>query len=206
MMRSFITGITAAVVMLFAVSMNAVTVSVLWTDINGTPTSAANITVAPGDVITATLYLDGEGDNIENYSFSAQWDGGAVPLLGSASSVEFMPTGFTANATVGLENLWDSAAGATGETGGYEALCFFCSVGGNFAVGTVTLTALAAGTTSVNSGAFWAGVDDIIAVSGNVTASTTWGSAGVTVVPEPTTAGLLAIGLLGLGFAGRRRS
>ena len=208
-MRTFITGITAAVAMLFAVSVNAATVSVLWTEVNGsTIAPTANISVLPGDTMTATLYLDGTADGgIGNYSFSAQWDGGAVASLGGVSAVELLPAGFTANATIGLGGLTDSGAGSVGEALGYEALCFFCSVNGNFAVGTVSFTALAAGATSVQSGAFWAGVDDIINAAGTtITGSTTWGSADVNVIPEPATAGLLAIGLLGLGFAGRRRS
>lgn len=210
MMRSFITGITAAAVMLLAVSASAATTAVLWTEIDGSPIGATpSIAINPGQTATATFYLDGTPDatGINNYSISLQWDGGAVPVLGSASAIDVVPVGYSGSFSPGVA-VTDSGAGTMGSALGYDAFVLLGGVlGGPYSIGTLTVTALNPGVTTIASGAFQPlGADGIVnGAFADITGSTVWGSAGITVIPEPTTASLLGIGLLGLALAGRRR-
>lgn len=89
--------------------------------------------------------------------------------------------------------------GGTGVAGSWGGATFGTPVaGGTYTIGTFEVT-VAAGNTIAP---FLTGSDGIAAVGGGSVATTL--SSAITIVPEPTTAALLGLGLAGLVVVGRR--
>lgn len=183
-------------------------VTLLWTGTSGTGAGVGTDTIdaASGDTLTLTLFISlMPGDAISGYGISLEFDTDLDDELNIGATSESLPAGFTFNATPGVSSTTDSTGGSGGNVLTYEALSFG-SVGGPalFAIGTATFTvngSVNSDGIDVQSGLFNPGVD---ASPGGL--ATTFKGASVNVVPEPGTVSLLALGLVGLTLAGKRRS
>jgi hypothetical protein len=159
-------------------------------------------TILPGDSVTMDLFFDTETENLQAFFLQVNHAG----TVASAAAIEpFIFVGGVVGTPLGAP-VPNSAAGgnATGQ--------FVITVGapGSFApgsglvkFGSISLDTVAAGTLSIDiseaGGAVGGpGGQDLVA-AGLVTFDS------ITVVPEPTTALLVGLGLVGLGVAGRRK-
>ncbi|MDH3520937.1 MAG: PEP-CTERM sorting domain-containing protein [Myxococcales bacterium] len=184
-----------AAIGLMATSAGAITVDIDWS--NG----GADIGI--GDSVTASVYLDcTDTPGCKGYQVGLSYDTGGLDLADvTAFSEVLFPPGFDTNLAVCCV-LVESGPGSAGSLADFEAIDFSGTGGGNgrFLIGTVTFFAKAAGlldATPTEVGILDAGYGTAFGVNyvGN----------SINIVPEPGTAGLLALGLLGLGVAGRRR-
>lgn len=89
------------------------------------------------------------------------------------------------------------APGSTGVSGSWAGSGFAPGPGGSVTIGTLEIT-VAAGDV-VNP--FFTINDGLAGGGASIPADLN----GITIVPEPATAGMMVLGLLGLGFAGRRK-
>jgi hypothetical protein len=169
----------------------------------------------PGGTCTVNIVIDTAGAAIAGYGFEIAWDGGPAPLLTvanpglnneaashiqeCASGVVPCPAPLAFNASVGVDNYTASGAGTAGNINDFESIAFVAVPIVNALAGKITFTALAGpgGSTTVRV-VFGTGdsVGGTPAQSNQLT---------VTVIPEPATASMLALGLAGLFVAGRRR-
>ena len=176
--------------------------------------------LAVGDQVTITVSLDTEGtDGITLLSVSINVDAEFLEYRGDLSSatsyilysgkggymnaaldppqlrfgtsnqvnVDFVGTDLTngTNAATG------SAAGQGDQPGGLLATLVFDVTGLGDGVADIYLSITSPG--------------NVLALGGGATATPTLAGAGTVITPEPTTALLVGLGLLGLGVAGKRR-
>jgi hypothetical protein len=209
-MRTLASLIAVAFVSFMALGASAATVDILWQS-NGTPTDSA----LPSDTVTASIFLDVTADGgSTGYGVSLQFNPAQLQVIGgdcvspacagTGGTTETLPAGFFFNLDTGVSAVNNGA----GQVLTYEAAAFSAvNPGGPFLIGTVTFHVAGAGNAVVQSGLFNAGIDGILTPSFPTGGTpTTFNSAFLTIVPEPGTAALLGLGLMGLGFAGRRRS
>lgn len=159
-------------------------------------------TILPGDNVSIDLFFDTETENLQAFFLQVNHAG----TTASSAAVEpFLFVGGVVGTPLGAP-VPNSAAGgnATGQ--------FVITVGapgsfnpgsGDVKFGSINLVNVAAGTISIDiseaGGAVGGpGGQDLVA-AGLVTFDS------ITVVPEPTTALLVGLGLVGLGVAGRRK-
>ena len=192
MKRTMIHLMSAAFVAALAMSANAATSVNL--------TTATGNTVAPGGTITLEVRVTANAGETDNTIFGAITYQDALVNHPTPAAVMNTPIGFLSGALT-CTTLRCIAFSAV--TGG-APVAMDASQNTNFLISTVTFTADPT-----------AAIGSVLTFNWQSTPSTqgldffgTTSSPGVTVtvVPEPTTAALLALGILGLGFAGRRRA
>jgi hypothetical protein len=143
----------------------------------------------PGTNTYSIVMSYAAGDNIQGYATSVTTNGTYTGNFTRTNPAPFnTPAGnvVVANGQTGVVSTWGAVSG--GPNG----------PGGTFTVGTIEITVSAGNT--INP--FMAAGDGFL-VNGTTTAAP--GSmSGLTIIPEPTTAALLGLGLVGLVMSGRR--
>lgn len=176
----------------------------------GTP-GGSSIRAAPGDVLTAEIRVAAGSEGVSSYGLSLRFDedlGDELDLEGPAS--EFLPEGYDFNLTEGVDSSRESTSSVAGYVRTFEAATFAEGPASEaFAVGTVDFLVndgVEADGTDLRVGLFNPGVDGLFDNAGNdLGPSSTFGTASVNPVPEPTTGALLALGVGALGLAQGRR-
>ena len=203
MKRILISALAAMSLVAFAAaSASAATVSVA--------TDAASYNV--GDTIILTVTADSEGDTGQLISITITHDTAAVSGNGATQPADVFTqaNGAFAATPGGLQGTCGGVFGANGcnafdqllgnagpiDAGPKQAILSY-TASGTFS-GLLNGTGSPFGLKTVGTGAYeFAGSDSsIVDFSG----------AAITIVPEPTTAALLGLGLLGIAMGGRRRS
>jgi hypothetical protein len=195
-------------------SANAAAIIEVEFQLSGTPT----VTVAPSATVTADIFLDLTGEPLgsQGFAFTIEWDSAGqnnldflfATELGAAGDVPAGP--WAIHITPGVTPvLVESALGTPGQHGSFSAANLFpVGSGGGLRtlVGTITFHARAPFPSSTNVTPIFRLGEQVNSDDGLDPPIPTLLLGGVVnVVPEPMTAALMAMGLLGLGIAGRRR-
>jgi hypothetical protein len=190
-----------------------------------TPTAGVNV----GDIISFDVFLDTEGaSGIQLFTSSLVYDPAVVQYRPDLSDAEdyyplYAPSAGKGQLPTWLEPAFDPPALWVAPAPGTEqvdvsfletANGFTTATATNLYLGTLAFQAVGAGTSEgywgfqyqTNTGVFRVsdGGGGAINVAG--TEAFAPGSATMSVIPEPTTALLVGLGLVGLGVAGRRRA
>ena len=194
-----------------------------------TQTGAYGQLVAPGDQVTITVTLDTEGqagivllstgvlfdDTILSYNAGASSSSsyvlynlpgkGVLPKMAPANgaTAPALRFGTTNQANVDFVGDLTDGAAATGEAWSGGVLVSAAGTVNQIAVLVFDVIALGDGTADIGLSITSPG--NIVQLAGGVDTTATLNGAGTVITPEPTTALLVGLGLLGLGVAGRRR-
>jgi hypothetical protein len=180
------TLIAVAALIGFASAANAVSVTVT--------ANQASYTV--GETVTLTVTTDATATT-DTAIFGQVLYNSAILGGGSATQVGLSSVGGIILWTTGVLNCGGGSCDAFNQIGGLNPLPV--DQGAGFAIATLSFTAAAPGVTPVS----WNTTPGPFQF--DFFGLTTGVGTTVTVVPEPTTAALLGLGLFGLAVAGRRR-
>jgi hypothetical protein len=201
------------------------TVDLIWTATSGTGAGVgtSSIDAASGDTLTLAILLTAGTEGISSYGISVSFDPGALDQLNVTSATEFglkptitcspFPSCFfdsptMSNFTPGVSGIMDSSTVATGFVYTFEAGTLgsgLLDTFGAFQIGEIVFSANSStATTSLAAGFFVVGVDAAYDNGGLPVVTTFNGAAADVFGPEPGTATLLGLGLVGLAVAGRR--
>ena len=189
-----LTMMVALAFALGAVNANEASINIVWAG-GSTTTEAASTSVTGNIVMTTTSALNGAGAGI---GLSADSTGDVLMNGSTDSSVGI--SGWLSLAPVPAAGTHTTGVLSSGDLFGSGA---GFAAGTTYTIGTITVNAGANGGT-VSIGTTSVG-DDIIGAAGQSYLSEYNFGAGTVVVPEPTTASLIGLGLLGLSIAGRNR-
>jgi hypothetical protein len=172
-----LTGVLGAVVATLALagSASAASISIVGSNAPGTNTY---------DIVLSFT----TGEAVAGFAVSTTTDGTYTGAFTESTPVAF---------SIPLPGPGPIAVG-TGIRGSWGASSFGPQVGGTFTIGTIEITVGAGNTIDP----FFTLADGVVTTSGTSIATTL---TGVTIIPEPTTASLLGLGIAGLVLAGRRR-
>jgi hypothetical protein len=216
-MRFFITNLLATAMIVFAAG-SASAISLTLAGANGQ-------TVQVGGQVTITVSLDTEGTaGITLLSAAVLFDNGSVAYNSAASST----TGYILYQAGKAGGPYMNAAAdppqirygtqnqvnvdftstnlelGTGPSEGYSSASPATLVPGGL-LATLVFDVVALGDGNAEFALSISSPGNVIGLAGGATGTATLNGAGSVVVPEPTTAILVGLGLAGLGFAGRRR-
>jgi len=147
----------------------------------------------PGTNVYSIVFSYAAGDQVQGYGISVNTSG---TYTGAFTRSAPAPFGTNVNNVVipgsntGTASSWAAVSGGV------------LGPGGTFTIGTITIT-VAAGQ-HVNPVVVVAGVDGVLEGTGFGTTVAPDQLNGLTIIPEPTTAALLGLGLVGLVMSGRR--
>jgi len=166
----------------------------------------------PGDTFDVGIVFDlaGHVGGVSSYGVSLQFNNAELvlnpPAPATTAALETLPAGFTFNITPGVAAASDNIGGGLGQVSTFEAATFGSGpTTGSFTVGTVAfkvLSPITAAGIDITPGLFNAGFDGLFDNASAGISSLTL--VGGSVVPEPSTYGAIAGGLL-LGWASLRR-
>ncbi len=203
MRRMFSVGFAAALALCVAGTASAATsIDLLFAGTGTTQTEVASPSFA--GVVILNIFMV-TTDNINFASISVEWDNNGLSETNTEWSGEFFPSigqffGVFVPGTVTTGEKISSFDGAfaPANTAGIPA--------GTYQLGTVVFDDVAGWSTTTINAFILTGIDAFGEIGGiNITGSVALGSATINVVPEPGTAALLGMGLIGLVLAGRRK-
>jgi hypothetical protein len=189
------TLVVVAAVVGFATAASAGILNVFTTNVS----NVAQQSFFVGDTILLKVTGDGQGQASEDSIAGLLEYSGAITNTVSFNHSQYLPAGSGAGACPDAVLCNDGFAYAFSQTGGPVVNFTGTSV--------ITLTATAAGVSQVTWGGTLLDFFGIYSYSSGGLSIPTGASFTINpVIPEPTTAGLVGLGLLGLALGGRRRA
>lgn len=193
-----------------AIEASATTVGIRFTGTTGGGIIGTNsIDAAPGDVLTAIVGLTADAFGVSSYGVSVQYDIDLGDELDLLSATELLNAPFQFNSTVGCASTQESSAAQLGNVLNCEAATFGAGPPPPPTVDIIELMFLVTGNVAtdgfdIETGFFSVGFDGMFDNAGSPS-SVTFGTASVN-VPEPSTALLIGLGIVGLATRSRMRS
>ncbi len=204
MRRMFSVGLAAALALCVAGTASAsTTIDIIFS--SGTNQT----TITPGfGTITAAVIMT-TTDGLNSFSTTVFWDNTDTDAV--SGTLEW--NGFFGGAVFGPINPGPAGVfidNSVPQVASFDGLSLTASIlsfggGGPYQLGTIVWLTTVAGITNITTGII-PGLDGFTLLSGGViNDSITFNGATINVVPEPATASLLGLGLVGLILAGRRK-